>query len=75
MLIPIYKQLFGASEKVESPVTADQEFLVALARAFDKNAAKALNDKEGALWQIFVEVLRVCLTRGKPNVVPGSRLR
>ena len=72
MLIPVYKQSFGTSEMVEAPVTADQGFLVALARAFDKNAAKALNDKEGELWQTFVGVLRVCLTRGEPNAASGS---
>lgn len=73
MLIPVYKQSFGTSEKVDAPVAADQEFLTVLARAFDKNAAKALNDNAGALWQIYVEALRACLTRGKSNVVSGYR--
>jgi hypothetical protein len=71
MLIPVYKQSFETSEKVGAP--ADQEFFVALARAFDKNAAKALNDEEGPLWKVFVEVLRVCLTRGKHYVISRSQ--
>ena len=71
MLIPVYKQSFGTPEKVGAP--ADQEYFVALARAIDKNAAKALNDKEGSLWQVFVEVLRACLTRGEHHVISGSR--
>ena len=73
MLIPVYKQLFETSEKVAATATADQEFFVALARAFDKNAAKALNDQEGALWQIFVGVLRTCLTCGKHRSVLVSQ--
>jgi len=72
MLIPVYKESFETSEKVGSPAPADQEFFVALARAFDKNAAKALNDKEGSLWQVFVGALRVCLTRGKHYVISVS---
>lgn len=70
MLIPVYKQSFGTSEKVGAP--ADQEYFVALVRAIDKNAAKALNDKEGSLWQVFVEVLRACLTRGEHHAISGS---
>ena len=70
MLIPVFKQSFDTSKKDFIPPTADQEFLMAIAHAFDKNAAKALNDEEGALWQIFVEVLRTCLIRGKHRATP-----
>lgn len=72
MLIPIYEQSFDAAVKVITPTPTDQEFLVALARAFDKNAAKVLNDKERPLWRVFEEVLRACLTRGKYGAVSGS---
>lgn len=71
MLIPVYKQSFDASAGVVASTPADHEFQVALVRAFDKNAAKALNDKERPLWQVFVEVLRACLTRGKYYPVSG----
>lgn len=74
MLIPMFKQLFEASGKVGAPATSDKELPVALVRAFDKNAAKALNDKEGALWQIFIEVLRACLVQGKRHVGSKTRL-
>lgn len=69
MLVPVFKHSFGTSEYVTIPAPADQEFLLALARAFDKNAAKALNDKEGELWQIFVRVLQTCLAKGECHVV------
>ena len=69
MLIPVLRRLFETPEKAAIPATADQEFFVAIARAFDKNAAKALNDKEGALWQIFVEVLQACLIHGEQRAV------
>ena len=75
MLIPVFKQSFDTSEKVAIPATADQEFLITIARALDKNAAKALNDKDGALWEIFVETLRACITQGEHYVVSGSHLR
>lgn len=65
MLIPVFKESFGASEVLAVPAIADQEFLVVLVRAFDKNSAKALNDKEGVLWQIFLGVLRACLIKGE----------
>lgn len=68
MLIPVFKDAFGTSKNVTIPAVADQEFLLALTRSFDKNAAKALNDKEGTLWQIFVRVLRACLAKGKYQV-------
>lgn len=65
MLTPVFMDLFGTSENATIPAAADEEFLLALARAFDKTAAKALNDKEGPLWQIFVRVLRACLVKGE----------
>lgn len=73
MLIPVYKELFETSENVGASTPADQELLVALVCAFDKNAAKALNDEEGSLWQVFREVLRTCLIRGKNCAVLGSQ--
>jgi len=75
MLIPVFERSFETLGNVGDSTTVDQEFFVTLARAFDKNAAKALNDKEGALWQIFVEVLLACLTRGKRHIGPGARIR
>jgi len=69
MLIPVLKQSFMAPGKVTIPVTVDQDYFVAIARAFDKGTAKALNDEKGALWEIFVEVLRVCLTQGRNHAV------
>jgi len=74
ILIPVFEESFEASEKDTTPVTTDQEFLVALVRAFDRSAAKALNDQEGTLWQIFVKVLRACLTNGMYHVVSDPRL-
>jgi len=71
MLIPVYKQSFGTSEKVGA--CADQEYFVALARAIDKNAAKMLNNKEGPLWQVFVEVLQACLTWGEHYAISRSQ--
>ena len=75
MLIPVFERSFETLGKAGAPATVDQEFLVTLARALDKNAVKALNDKEGALWQIFVEVLRSCLTQGKRHTCPEAQLR
>ena len=64
MLIPVFEQSFEIPGKTTISATIDQEFLVAIVRAFDKTSAKALNDEEGTLWEIFVEVLRACLTQG-----------
>ena len=64
MLIPVLKESFEIPGKPAIPATVDQDYFVAIARAFDKGAAKALNDEEGVLWGIFVEVLRVCSTQG-----------
>jgi U3 small nucleolar RNA-associated protein 10 len=69
MLIPVFKQSFETSKIVAIPATADEAFFVAIAYAFDKNAAKALNNKEGELWQFFVELLRARLTQGKHRAV------
>lgn len=60
---------FGTSENVTIPSATDQELSLALAHTFDKHAAKALNDKEGTLWQIFVRVLGACLAKGEHCVV------
>jgi len=65
MLIPVFKQLFETPGNLAIPDTADEDFFVAIACAFDKNTAKALNDEEGTLWGIFVKVLRACLTQGR----------
>lgn len=65
MLIPVFRQLFGTSGKVTIPATADREFLVAITQTLDRNAARALNDQEGELWQIFVDVLQACLVKGR----------
>ena len=73
MLIPVFKQLFETSDKAPIPATADREFFVTITRAFDKNAAKALNDGEGALWEIFLGVLQICLTQGEHHVVSESQ--
>lgn len=75
MLIPVFEDSFGTVDNITIPVAADQVFLLALVRAFDKNAARALNDKEGALWQIFVQVLQACLTKGGHHVVSDPWLR
>lgn len=72
MLIPVFREVFETSQGVTIPATVDQGFLVALVRAFDKNAARSLNDEE-ALWKIFTEVLRACLTNGSCLMVPGPR--
>ena len=66
---------FGTSENFNIPSAADQDFLLTLARTFDKHAAQALNDKEGALWQIFARVLGACLAEGERYVIsaPASR--
>ena len=74
MMVPVFKQSFKISGKAAAPVTGDQEFFVTITRAFDKNAARALNDKEGVLWGIFVEVLRACLTQGEHHGVSKSQL-
>ena len=73
MLIPVLKQSFETPGKVTIPVTADQDYFVAIARAFDKSTAKALNDEKGALWGTFVEVLRVCFTQGQNRAISESR--
>src|SRR5882757_2163031 len=48
MLIPVFKQVFEAPGQAST--STDQELFTTIAHTFDKNAAKALNDKEGALW-------------------------
>ena len=73
MLISVFKECFEGSEGVTILTTVDQEFLEALVRAFDKNSAKDLNDKEGALWQIFTKVLRACLIKGECFRSPDSQ--
>lgn len=75
MLIPVFKNLFGTSENVVIPTVADQEFLLALACAFDKNAAKTLNDEEEALWKFFVRVLQASLVKGEYRVISDPLLR
>jgi len=70
MLIPVLKQSFGTLGK---PATVDQDYFVAITRAFDKGAAKPLNDDKGALWGVFVEVLQVCLTQGQNRAVSEPR--
>jgi len=69
MLIPVFKQSFEPLGKAAIPATADKDFLVAIARAFDRNAAKELNNEEGALWETFVGVLRACLTQGQNHTI------
>ena len=66
MLVPVLKESF-----LEGDITTadDQEYLEALVCAFDKNAAKALENKEGELWGIFTDMLLVCLTKGKCQAV------
>jgi len=70
----VFRDSFGTSENVTVPAATDQGFLLTLAGAFDRNAAKALNDKEGPLWQIFVRVLRTSLANGEYQVVSDIRL-
>jgi len=74
MLTPVLKDSFETPGKTAISATVDQDYFVAIARAFDKGAAKALNDEEGLLWGIFVEMLRACLTQGQNHTVSEPRL-
>ena len=73
MLIPVLKESFRALGRVNTTPDDDQEFLAVLAHAIDKNVAKVLNDQNGELWNIFMDVLRHCLTHGRFHAaqIPG----